>query len=109
MFIGNGTPGKLVKKLAALQVKARKAQEDIASQRFTGTAGAGAVTVTLDGKHNLLEVKILPDTLQEDPDLVADLVRAAFADANCKLEAYVKARTEDIYKGMPFGLSIPTS
>lgn len=59
-----------------------KAQEEVASQEFFGTAGSGAVTVTMEGDGEVTKVTIDPVVVNPDEvDLLEDLILAALRDA----------------------------
>lgn len=65
---------------AADQVAA--AQESLLDARVQGTAGGGAVGVTLNGHLHLVAVDIRPDAVDpSDLSMLEDLIVAAFADA----------------------------
>ncbi len=51
----------LLRQAQAMKQKMNEFQKELESQSFVGTAGKGAVTVTLNGKHDVLEVKISPE------------------------------------------------
>ena len=55
--------------------------------------------MTINGKCDLIDVKIKPDCLDpEDPEVVADLFRAAFKAAKAALDSEMSA----MHMGMPF-------
>lgn len=103
-------PGMKNMNMNKLLAKAQQAQEqmqnDIAALRETGTAGGGVVTAELDGKKNLVGLVILPEALEEpDPQMLADLVLAAVADANRKIDAAVEKKMAQLTSmlGLPPG------
>jgi DNA-binding YbaB/EbfC family protein len=64
-----------------------KMQKEIAGISVDGTAGGGMVTVTMTGSHAVTAVRIKPDVVAlNDVEMLEDLVRAALADANRKVE-----------------------
>ncbi len=91
MFPGNmKNMGKLLKQAQKAQ---EQMQEEIAALRMTGTAGGGVVTATVDGKKNLVELVIAPEALEEpDPQMIADRVLAAVADAAKKVDDEVERK-----------------
>jgi nucleoid-associated protein EbfC len=89
-------PGKM-KDMGKLLKQAQKAQEqmqeEIAALRLDGTSGGGVVTATMDGKKNLVALVISPEALEDpDPQMVADLVIAAVAEAGRKIDEEVERR-----------------
>ena len=49
---------QIMKQAQVMQKKMLEAQEKIAQEEFIGHSGAGAVTITLNGKSELKKVKI---------------------------------------------------
>ena len=72
---------KMMKQLQQMQTKMAKMQEELETTEVTGTAGGGAITVTVNGHQRLLSVAIEPEVLEEGAELLADMVLAAVNDA----------------------------
>ena len=74
--------GSLLKQAQALQNQLTTAQQDAASRIAEGSAGGGMVTAKVNGRLEVLEVRLDP-TLLEKPDreMLQDLVVAAVNDA----------------------------
>ena len=53
-------------KVKEMQAKMEQAQAEIASIRVEGKAGGGLVTVVLDGKGQMVSLKIDPSLFKED-------------------------------------------
>ena len=71
-----------MRELQKMQQKLMKMQEDLENTMFTGTAGGGAVTITMSGKFEISEVKIDPEAFS--PEDIAELevmIKAAAEDA----------------------------
>lgn len=86
-------PGNLNKMLAKAQKAQEQMQAEIAALQADGTAGGGAVKVTLDGSKNLLALSIAPEVMEDkDPEMLADLILAAFADASRQVDGETKKR-----------------
>jgi DNA-binding YbaB/EbfC family protein len=65
-----------------MQQKLAKMQEELESALFTGTAGGGAVTITMSGKYEVTGVKIDPEAFSpEDIVELEVMVKAAAKDA----------------------------
>ena len=93
-----------MREMQNLQSKLAKLQEDLAKTLFTGTAGGGAVTITMNGKSELTAVKIDPEAF--NPEDIAELevmILAAAKDAQSK----VNDAQERMYMNMTGGLKIP--
>ena len=57
--------GDLMKQAQQMQDKMRAAQEALASAEVTGTAGAGLVSVVMNGRHDVVRVAIDDSVLGE--------------------------------------------
>ena len=64
-----------------------QAQSQVAEQEIVGTAGGGAVEVTMTGGGEFLGVKIAPTAVDpDDVEMLQDLVLAALNDASAQVE-----------------------
>jgi len=74
-----------MREVQKIQQKLLKMQEDMENTPFTGTAGGGAVTVTINGKFEMIAVKIDPEAFNaEDIAELEVMVLAAAKDAFSK-------------------------
>ena len=70
-----------------------KLQKEVAELKVEASAGGGMVTVTMAGSHEVLSVKIAPAVVKsQDGEMLEDLVRAAFNEANRKIEEAMAAK-----------------
>jgi DNA-binding YbaB/EbfC family protein len=68
--------------LAQAQELLAKAQEELNAATVEGTAGGGAVRVTMNGEQKIQSIAIQPDVVDpEDVEMLQDLIMAAIADA----------------------------
>ena len=72
---------KMLKQLQQMQAKMAQLQQELDEATVTGTAGGGAVSVTVNGQQKVMAVAIEPDVLEEGAELLADMVMAACNDA----------------------------
>lgn len=98
-----GGLGNMMKQAQQLQEDMQKAQEEIATMEVTGEAGAGLVSVVMNGKHETRKVSIDPSLFEDDREMVEDLVAAAMNDAVQK----VRQQTEERMAGLTEGLGLP--
>jgi DNA-binding YbaB/EbfC family protein len=78
---------KKKKQAKMLQEQLMQMQEQMKSTSAEGSAGNGLVTLTLNGDHEMTDLKIKPDCVDpEDIEGLEDLIRAAYADALSKLK-----------------------
>ncbi|SPN73218.1 hypothetical protein,hypothetical protein,DNA-binding protein, YbaB/EbfC family,Uncharacterised BCR, YbaB family COG0718 [Chlamydia serpentis] len=62
-------------------------ETSLLEKRYEGKAGNGLVTVVINGKCDLITVKVRPTCLDpEDPEIIEDLFRAAFKSAKEKMD-----------------------
>jgi DNA-binding YbaB/EbfC family protein len=87
-----------------LQAQLAKAQEELSNLTVEGSAGGGAVTVTVNGQQKIQSVTISPEVVNpDDVELLQDLVLAAVSDAMAKSQ---EAAAKHL-GGLTGGLKIP--
>jgi DNA-binding YbaB/EbfC family protein len=71
-----------MREVQKMQQKLMKMQEELEASQFTGTAGGGAVSITMSGKFEVTGVKIDPEAFsaEEIEDLEA-MIKSAAKDA----------------------------
>lgn len=73
--------GGLLEQASKLQERLASAQQEIASRTVEGRAGGGMVTVTVNGRLEVVRVEIDPSLLEQpDREMLQDLVVAAAND-----------------------------
>ncbi|THB70563.1 MAG: YbaB/EbfC family nucleoid-associated protein [Desulfobulbaceae bacterium] len=94
----------LMQQAREMQEKMASIQDDLAKKNITGTAGGGMVTVTANGKGDILRVEI-EDELISLPEkaMLQDLVTAATNDAVRRARELTKQEMQ----GLTGGLQIP--
>lgn len=96
--------GNIMKQAQQMQAKMAEMQEKLADLRIEGTSGGGMVKVTLNGKSELVGLKIDAATVDpEDTEVLEDLIVAAYNDAKQKVEA----QTQDEMKSLTGGMGLP--
>ena len=94
--------GQLMKQAQAMQSKMAEMQEKLEMLEVSGSAGAGMVTVTLNGKGAMRSVKIDPSLAKPDEvEILEDLIAAAHADAKAKVEDTMKEKMQALTGGLP--------
>ena len=74
--------GEIMKQAQRLKAEMDRLQAEAATKTVEGSAGGGMVTVVVNGKGDLLSVKIDPEVARgEDLEMLQDLVVAAANDA----------------------------
>lgn len=100
----------MMKQAKELQEKMQGLQEEIAAMEASGSAGAGLVTVTVDGKGGLKSVKIDPSLVKpEELEILEDLIVAAACDARSKVDAEAQEKMKSLTAGLPLpaGFNLP--
>ena len=96
--------GHLMKQAQKMQQQMAKIQEEMSSRTVEASAGGGMVTVTANGKQQILSVRIEPQVVDpNDVDMLQDLVAAAVNEALKKAQDMM---TEEMSK-VTGGLQIP--
>ena len=75
-------------------------QDDMAGRQLTSTVGGGMVTVTVNGKNELLALKIDSMIINpEDPNMLQDLIVAGVNDAMRKAREAMQAEMQKLTGG----------
>lgn len=101
--------GDMMKQAQEMQEKMARLQEELANMEVNGQAGAGLVTVTMTGRHDVKAVSIDDSLMSEDKEMLEDLLAAAVNDAVRKLEEANKEKLGGLTSGfkMPPGFKMP--
>ena len=97
-------------KVKEMQAKMEKMQAEIAALEIDGTSGGGLVTVKLNGKGEMIGVKVDPSLFKEDDvEILEDLIVAAHKDAKTKAETLAAEKTKALTAGLPIppGMKLP--
>jgi len=91
----------LLRQAQAMKEKMAEFQKNLESQSFTGTAGGGAVSVTMNGKHEVQKVTIDPKLVPSgDLDKLQDLIQAAVNQAGHEVNTKLKAEVSKMTGGL---------
>ena len=104
-----GNMNDLLKPAQAMQERMQQLQEDMTRQEVAGEAGAGLVTVVMNGRHDAKRVSIDASLLKEDKEILEDLIAAAINDAVRKLEQHQQQQMQKLTGGLPIppGFKMP--
>jgi nucleoid-associated protein EbfC len=100
----------LMKQAQQMQEKMQEMQAKLEGLEIEGVAGAGLVTMTLNGKGDLRRIKIDPKIIDPaDTEMLEDLIVAAHADAKRKIEAAAAEEMQKVTGGLqlPPGMKLP--
>ncbi|HZR38724.1 MAG TPA: YbaB/EbfC family nucleoid-associated protein [Ktedonobacteraceae bacterium] len=90
-----------MREIQKMQQKMMKMQEELEASLFTGTAGGGAVTITMSGKYDITAIKIDPEAFSaEDIEELEVMVKAAANDAHNKVTEAQQKLVSNVTGGM---------
>ena len=102
-----GAPGNMqamLRQAQKMQEDAQRVQEELEQTEYNATAGGGAVSATVNGKHTLTALTISPDVVDpDDAEMLADLVMAAVNEAQRK----AAKDAEDKMGAVTGGMNLP--
>lgn len=100
-----GMLADLMKNAGRLRESAEKAFESLGQVEVEGVAGGGAVTVKVNGRLEVVSVRIDPKLIADaDPELLEDLVAAAVNTALAKVRDAAARSLVSVTGGIPPGL-----
>ena len=96
-----GGLGNLLKQAQKMQEEMARAQEELANKTVEASAGGGMVTVTANGKQQVLSIRIERQVVDpEDVDMLQDLMLAAVNDALAKSQEMVSSEMGKLTGGL---------
>lgn len=102
--MGGGAPGNMqsmLKQAQKMQEDMAAKQEELEAAEYEISAGGGVVGVKINGKKEILLVKISPEVIDpEDPETLEDLIVAAVNEAIKKVESISSAEMQKITGSM---------
>ncbi len=102
-----GGPGNMQAMLKKMQEDMVTTQEELEAREYDISAGGGVVNVKINGKKEILSVKIDPEVVDpDDVETLEDLIVAAVNEAIKKVEATSAEQMEKITGGLG-NLGIP--
>jgi len=110
MFKELGQMSKLLTQLPRIQEEMSKLQQRLGELNSEGDAGAGMVQVRVNGRMELVAVRISDDAMAlKDREMLEDMIKAA---ANQAIERMRQQAAEETSKmasslGMPQGMGLP--
>ena len=86
-FGGGNNMQALMQQAQRMQQEALRSKEEIDNSVFEGTASGNLVKVEINGKFDMLGIKIDPSVVDsDDVEMLEDLIVAAYNDAKSKAE-----------------------
>ncbi len=101
---------QMMKSAQQMQSKMAEMQEALEQAEVEGSAGAGMVTVRLNGKGDMKSLSIDPSLFgAEDKEVLEDLIVAAHNDAKVRVQETSQEEMKKLTGGMslPEGFNLP--
>ena len=92
--------GNLYKQAQQMQKGINKAQEELKSLEVEGSSGGGVVNVVVNGNKDVKSIKIEPDILSEEIEMVEDMVLGAIKNAMENADKIAEEKMKSITGGM---------
>ena len=107
-FPGGGMPGNMANLMKQAQKMQRQMEEqakELETKEYTATAGGGAVEVTMNGKREVLRVKLEEEVVDpEDIEMLQDLIVAATTEALRKVDEESNSAMSKLTGGLGGGM-----
>ncbi len=96
--------GNILKQAQQMHTKIAQLQEEMAAKTVEGSSGGGMVNIIMNGKQEILSVRIDPEVVnRDDIEMLQDLITAAVNEAIRKSHEMM----QEEMKKITGGLSIP--
>lgn len=96
-----GNFGNMIQQAQVMQEKMQKVQGELEQIEVEGSAGGDMVRARMNGKKEILSVKIDPEIIKEgDVEMIEDMVLAALNDASRKAAEEYTERMKELTGGM---------
>ncbi len=92
--------GDLMKQAQHMQAEMERLQETVGARQVEGSAGGGLVTVVVNGRGEIVSVRIDPEASAEDREMLQDLVMAAANEALRKARELMTQEMGRVVGGM---------
>ena len=96
-----GGLGNIMKQAQQMQARIARVQQELETREVEATAGGGMVTARVNGKQQVLDLKIEKDVVDpEDVEMLQDLVLAAVNEAVKKSQDMIQEEMSKVTGGM---------
>ena len=104
MPMGGMNQMQMMKQAQKMQQDLLKMQQELETKEYEATAGGGVITASVNGKRELLRIKIDPEAVDpEDVEMLQDLVVAAVNEALRKADADSAQNMSKLTGGLNLG------
>ena len=97
-------PFELLKNTQAIKEQSEKLQQELADIRAEGSSGGRMVTITLNGKFEMMGIKFDPICVDNrDVQMLEDLIVSAHKNAVDNVQEQIKAKSSSLLGGLDLG------
>ena len=96
----NQFSAKLKEEAEKMQSRLQETQQQLTDMRVTGKAGGGMVTIVMNGRHDVVEVKINPLLQDEELKIIEELIAASINDAVKQVEKISQEKISQLTSGL---------
>lgn len=97
-------PFDILKNAGQIKQQSEKLQQELAQIRAEGSSGGKMVTITMNGKFEMLSIKLDPICVDNrDVAMLEDLIVAAHKNAMDNVQEQIKAKTSSLLGGLDLG------
>ena len=98
---GGANMNQMIKQAKKMQEQMAKMQEELQERVVEASAGGGAITAKVNGRQEVLEIKIKPEVVDpEDVEMLEDLILAVLNDAIKQSQDMVSGEMSKITGGL---------
>ena len=98
----------LMKQAQQMQQKMKDTQDKLGMQEREGVSGNGAVKIVLNGRQDMVSVKIDKNLVGDDMEMLEDLIMVAYNNAHIEVEQMMAEGMKEATGGIGLGgLKLP--
>lgn len=101
MFGNKAQMQSMLKKARKMQEDLAKKQEELKKQTVDVSVGGGAISLSMNGEHQITSLKISKDAIDpNDPEMLEDLITTAVNEAGKKADEMVSKSMSEVTGGL---------
>ena len=101
---GGMNQAAMIKQAQKMQQEMLRMQEEMENKTWSATAGGGMVTASVNGKHEVMDLKINPEAVDpDDVDMLQDMIIAAINEAMRTADAEAAQNMSRLTGGINLG------
>ncbi len=106
-MFNKGNMTNILKQAQEVQKRIESVQNELDDLTIDAEAGGGLITVKVNGKQEVLELKIQPEALEEEVEMLEDLIISAVNMGLRKSQEESQSRMNSATGNMLGGMKIP--